>query len=124
MAVDMNTQPPVQIGKELELVKRYVLLGMTMRILNHDIRVVGASPTKLPRLYESMLRGLQDRVLLELAALRKQFRESGIRIYDETAGTDGLTARYLCRGYEHSFSLIWSYVRSEAERMLKSHLKG
>ncbi|MCQ6560796.1 hypothetical protein [Paenibacillus mendelii] len=123
MAVDVDNQPPVQIGRELELVKRYVLLGMTTRILNHDIRIVGASPTKLPRLYESMLRGLQDRVLLELAALRKQFRESDIRIFDETSGKDGLTARYQCRGYEHSFSMIWSYVRAEAERLLKAYLK-
>ncbi|WP_274649831.1 hypothetical protein [Paenibacillus humicola] len=121
MAVDSKLQPSVQIGKELEIVKRFVLLGVTMRILNHDIRVIGASKAKLPRLYESILRALQDRVLLELAALRRQFRESGIRILEERQTPDHMTARYVCRGYEHSFSLLWPFVRAESERLLKAY---
>nr|WP_246427568.1 hypothetical protein [Paenibacillus phyllosphaerae] len=108
----------------MELVKRYALLGVTTRILNHDIRVVGASQTKLPRLYESMLRGLQDRVLLELAAMRRQFRDIGIRIIEETHQQDGLGVRYMSSGYEHRFTLVWSYVRVEAERLLKSYSHG
>jgi hypothetical protein len=116
-----KTRPPLQIGKELELVKRFVLLGVTMRILNHDIRIVGASSAKLPRLYESMLRALQDRVLLELAALRRQFRESGIRILEQRQSEDGMTARYVCRGYEHSFSMLWPFIRAESERLLKAY---
>ncbi|MFC4099911.1 hypothetical protein [Paenibacillus xanthanilyticus] len=121
MTRETGKGPVVQIGRELELVKRYVLLGVTVRILNHDIRVVGAAPAKLPRLYESMLRGLQDRTLLELAALRKDFREHGIRIVEELQGTGGMTARYISRGYEHSFTLGWSYVRAESERLLKCY---
>ncbi len=98
MAVDIGSQPPVQIGKELELVKRYVMLGIVIRILDHDIRIIGSTATKLPRLYESMLRGLQDRVLLELADMRRQFRESGIQVSGEKRTTDGLTATYAAGG--------------------------
>ena len=122
MAADMTTHPPVQIGKELELVKRFVLLGVTMRILNHDIRIVGASKAKLPRLYESMLRALQDRVLLELAALRRQFRDSGIRILEERQSVEQMTATYVCRGYEHTFSMLWPFIRTESERLLKAYM--
>ncbi|CAM4314692.1 hypothetical protein [Paenibacillus tarimensis] len=114
-------RPPVQTEQELEIVKRYVIMGIAMRILDHDIRIVGRAPMKLPRFYESLLRALQDRVLLEMAAMRKQFREVGIKIYEEHRSPERLTARYVCRGYHHEFSLQWNFVRVEAERILKSY---
>ncbi|WP_308634832.1 hypothetical protein [Paenibacillus silvisoli] len=123
MAVDLKmSSPPVQIGKELELVRRYVLLGIVNQILDHDIRIVGATATKLPRLYESMMRGLQDRVLLELAAMRRQFRDNGIGVEKEQRSASGLSAAYSCMGYKHSFSMPWSFVKAESERLLKSYL--
>ncbi|WP_201755449.1 hypothetical protein [Paenibacillus glycinis] len=115
--------PPAQLGKELELVKRYVLLGVVKAVLEHDIRIVGAAPTKLPRLYESMLRGLQDRVLLELADLRKQFKASGIGVYEEKRTREALTASYRCMGYQRSFSMPWTFVKAESERVLKAYLR-
>ncbi|BBH19093.1 hypothetical protein Back11_04380 [Paenibacillus baekrokdamisoli] len=121
MAVDTGSQPPIQIGKELELVKHYVMLGIVMRILDHDIRIIGSTATKLPRLYESILRGLQDRVLLELANMRRQFRESGIQVNEEIRSKEGLTAIYRCRGYQHTFSFLWTFVKAEAERLLKAY---
>jgi len=121
-AVQMtDPRPTVQTDEELNLVKRYVILGIAVRILNHDIRVVGASSTKLPRLYESVLRALQDRVLLELAALRRTFRTSDIRIHEERHDQEGLFANYAIRGCQHQFTMLWGYVRAEAERLLKSY---
>ena len=114
-------RPPLQSDDELEAVKRYVLLGIAVRILDHDIRVVDSSRLKLPRFYESVLRGLQDRALLELAALRRMFRTTGIKIYEERKEPDGLTAAYVCRGYHHHFTMPWSFVRAEAERLLKRY---
>ena len=114
-------RPPLQSEDELEAVKRYVLLGIAVRILDHDIRVVGSSRLKLPRFYESILRGLQDRVLLELAALRRMFRSSGIKVYEERKEAEGLTAAWVCRGYHHHFTMPWSFVRAEAERLLKRY---
>lgn len=116
------SRPPAPSEEELDAVKRYVLLGVVVRILDHDIRVVDSSPMKLPRFYESMLRGLQDRVLLELAALRKTFRTAGIKVFEERREADGLTAEYLCRGYRHQFTMLWSFVRAESERLLKRYI--
>ncbi|HUC93303.1 MAG TPA: hypothetical protein VMS09_14965 [Paenibacillus sp.] len=120
----IESRPPVQTKEELAMVKRYVLLGIVMRILDNDIGVVGSSAAKLPRFYESMLRGLQDRVLLEMAAIRKGFRESGIKVYNERRETDGLTAEYVCRGYHHRFTMRWGFVKTEAERLLKGYFPG
>jgi hypothetical protein len=118
------SHPPIQTEEELELVKRYVLLGIVMRILDHDIRVIGTSAIKLPRFYDSMLRGMQDRVLLELAAIRRQFREIGIKVYEEKRETDGLHAEYVCRGYHHKFFMLWGFVKAESERVLKQYLSS
>ncbi|PWV99708.1 hypothetical protein DFQ01_11382 [Paenibacillus cellulosilyticus] len=115
--------PPVQSEAEQSMVKRYVLLGIVMRILDHDIRVVARSGMKLPRLYESMLRAVQDRVLLDLAALRKQFRDAGIKIYEESQQHDSMVAKYVCRGYHHQFAMVWGFVKAESERLMKTYLR-
>lgn len=104
--VRMAANPPIQTEEELVLVKQYVLLGIVMRILDHDIRVIGTSAIKLPRFYESMMRGMQDRVLLDLAGIRRKFRETGIKVYEEKREADGLHAEYVCRGYHHRFYAV------------------
>ncbi|QHW34102.1 hypothetical protein GZH47_27110 [Paenibacillus rhizovicinus] len=111
------------LGKEMELVRHYALLGIVNVILEHDIRIAGAAPTKLPRLYESMMRGLQDRVLLELAGLRMQFKGSGIGICNERRTKDSLITSYRCMGCERSFSMPWTFVKAEAERLLKGYFE-
>ena len=111
-----------QLGKELELVKRYALLGVVNSILKHDIQIVGAAPTKLPRLYESILRGLQDRVLLELAAMRRQFKASGIERYEEKRSREALLASYQCMGLHRTFTMPWAFVKVESERLLKAYM--
>jgi len=116
--------PPAQSEAELRLVKRYVLLGIVMRILDHDIRVVSGSGMKLPRLYDSVLRAIQDRVLLDLAAFRKQFRDAGIKIYEERQEKAGLQVQYACRGYHHQFSIVWGAVKEESERLMKTYFRG
>lgn len=123
-AVKKAPHPPIQTEEELVLVKRYVLLGIVMRILDHDIRVIGKSAIKLPRFYESMLRGMQDRVLLDLTAIRRQFRETGIKVYEENRDEGGLHARYICRGYHHGFFMLWGFVKAESETLLKRYLSG
>ncbi|MFC4808942.1 hypothetical protein [Paenibacillus sp. GCM10023250] len=135
MALDMETRPAeaggqpetgdsrTLLGKEMELVRRYALLGIACAILEHDIRIAEAAKTKLPRLYESMMRGLQDRVLLDLAGIRRQFKASGIGGFDEKRTEESLTATYRCMGFQRSFSMPWTFVKAEAERLLKGYLK-
>ncbi|QHT62129.1 hypothetical protein GXP70_20535 [Paenibacillus lycopersici] len=118
-----KVETSARLGKELALVKHYALLGIVNVILEHDIRVAGTAPTKLPRLYESMMRGLQDRVLLELAGLRMQFKASGIGAFEERRTKESLAASYRCMGCERSFSMPWAFVKAEAERLLKGYFE-
>ena len=116
--------PPILTEAEMTLVRQYVLLGIVMRILDHDIQAIRTTGMKLPQFYESMLRGIQDRVLLDLAAMRRDFRKTGIKVYEEKRESDGLHAEYLCRGYRHRMFMLWGYVKAESERVLKQYLRN
>jgi hypothetical protein len=108
---------------EFENVKRYVLLGIVLRILDHDVRAVDASPAKMRRVYRTLLLAVQDRVLLDMAALRRSFRAAGIKIYEERRDQAGVTALFACRGYHHRISLLWPFIRARAEEMLQEYLR-
>jgi hypothetical protein len=110
--------------EDMALVQRHILLGIVMLILDHDIRVMGTGSIKLPRLYESLLRGVQDRVLLDQAALRIKFREAGIKPVEERRQKDGLDTFYMCRGSKHHCYLPWSYLKAESEQLIKQYFKG
>jgi hypothetical protein len=116
--------PAYVTDEDTALVQRYILLGIVMIILEHDIGVMGTGAMKLPRLYESLLRGIQDRVLLEQASLLMQFRKTGIQLAQERRQEDGLEIFYICRGSRHRCFLLWSYLKAESEQVIKQFYKG
>ncbi|GLX69315.1 hypothetical protein [Paenibacillus glycanilyticus] len=116
--------PAYLTDEDAVLVQRYILLGIVMLVLDHDIRVMGTGTVKLPRLYESLLRGIQDRVLLEQAALRLQFRRAGIKLVEERRLKDGLETIYICRGSQERCYLPWSYLKAESEQAIKQYFKS
>ncbi|MCM3627128.1 hypothetical protein M3194_07105 [Paenibacillus glycanilyticus] len=116
--------PAYLTDEDTALVQRYILLGIVMLILDHDIGVMGTGSIKLPRLYESLLRGIQDRVLLEQASLRLQFRKTGIKLMEERRLKDGLETVYICRGTHHRCFLLWTYLKAESEQVIKQFFKG
>ena len=119
---DKVSHAPIQEEFEADAIKQYVLLEMILRIIDHDVKAIGLSQIKLPRLYESMLRAVQDRVLLDMADQRRMFRKNGIKIYEELQQQDGLLAKYVCRGYHHQIFMLWGFVKVECERVLKKYM--
>lgn len=117
-----SAHAPIQEDFEADAVKEYVLLEMVLRVIEHDVKAISISKIKLPRLYESMLRGVQDRVLLDMADHRKMFRKNGIKIYEELQEKDGLLAKYVCRGYHHQMFMLWGFVKVECEEVLKKYM--
>jgi len=122
----VNTNPtshaPRLQGHESDAVRKYLLLELVLLIIDHDIKVIGSSKFKLPRLYETALRGVQDRVLLDMANLRRMFRDHGIKMVERTKLSEGLLVKFVCRGYHHEKMLLWSVVKVECEDVLKQYL--
>lgn len=119
-----NTAAAVRQQYESEAIKQYVLLEMVLRIIDHDVKAIGNSKIKLPRLYESILRGVQDRVLLDMADLRQMFRKNGMKIYGKLQEKEGLLVQYVSKGYHHQFFLLWGFVKVQCERMLKQYMSA
>jgi len=117
-------RPPVRLTEEeFEGVKRYLLLDIVLRVTDHDLRVMDASRVKMQRAYRKLLLALQDRVMLDMAALRHRFRKAGIRIYGQERDRGGVTAWFACRGYHHRISLLSAFIRAQAEEILLEYLR-
>jgi len=101
--------------RERQLVKDYLLLPIMLDVLERDIAAIGRVKLKFPNLYTAILRSAQDAITTELHGIRKVFRHAGIKVYDEIRTKEGIEAKYLCRGYEHSMMMLWELVKVECE---------
>lgn len=114
---------PLETEEELQWVVDYILLPVLLDVLERDIRTLDTLKLKMPVPYIKTLRGVQDRVSAEMAALRRQLNSRGIRIYDQRRTKERLEGHFLCRGYHRQCSLLWGVVKSEVERKLGAYLQ-
>lgn len=112
--------PPMQTTDEPSLVKSYVLLPILLDVLERDIATLTIVGLKLPAVYVACLQSVQDEIMVELTKLRQQMRQRGIKVYEQKRTKQALEVHYLCRGYHHHFSMLWTVVKPEIERRLSS----
>ncbi len=96
-------QPPLQTEEDLRLVKEYILLPILLDVLERDIQILKIVQLKMASIYVGALQHVQDKVMTDLAILRKRLREHGIKVFEQQRGALSVQAGYLCRGYEHKF---------------------
>ncbi|WP_028545082.1 hypothetical protein [Paenibacillus taiwanensis] len=104
------------------LVKQYVLQALVLDVLERDIAGLASSSLKMAYIYIESLRQAQDEATAELYRIRKQFRQRGIKVYDEERQTHGIRVHYMCRGYEHSFYMLRGLLRTEVTSLVKRYL--
>ncbi|WP_229522705.1 hypothetical protein [Paenibacillus farraposensis] len=49
-------------------------------------------------------------------------RKRGIKVLEQHELEDGITAKYLCRGYVHVARILWGKVKSDTEVRLVAYL--
>ncbi|MNK08741.1 hypothetical protein D3C87_266840 [compost metagenome] len=118
-------QVPYRTEEEAGWVKEFLILPLILDLMERDLRLVssGSTPFKLPELYMAVLRGLQSRITRELSQIRQQMRQHGIKVYEQHRTGTGLEARYLCRGYQYEFSMLWGFARAEIDRRVTFYLE-
>lgn len=116
----MNVKRPAmeRTEEELLMVKRSLILPIVLDVLAHDIRVLQGSGAKMNAVYVKVLHAMQDYVSMELFHLRRELRKRGIKVFRQERARQGLEAEYLCRGYRHQFTMLWSVVKAEVEMTL------
>ncbi|NOU95640.1 hypothetical protein GC093_20755 [Paenibacillus sp. LMG 31456] len=104
---------PLLTPGELQLVKMGVILPVMLDVLQRDIKQMNQVKLKLNILYVLSISKAQESAHLELMELKGEIRKRGIKIIEEVRATEGIQAKFKCRGYDHSLLLHWDMVRME-----------
>ena len=115
-------QAPLLTKEEYELVKDYLLLPIIFDVLERDIKKLDMMKLKMSEIYVRLLRGIQDKILLNMLNDRTLLKERGIKVYEQRRTELGIEAFYLCRGYPHAISMLWGFVRAEVQVRLCEYL--
>ncbi|OMF76639.1 hypothetical protein [Paenibacillus glucanolyticus] len=101
--------------EDLVLVKNYLKLPVVMDVLQNNMDKIESSDLKMQALFAAHLSSLSDKVNRELYDVRQEMRKRGLKVYEERRSEKGISAKYLCRGYNHEMNLLWGLVKSETE---------
>jgi hypothetical protein len=115
-------QAPLQTKEDFQYVKDYLLLPVILDVLERDIKTLDSLQLKMPDIYIRALKRIQDQVTTDLSEIRKVLRARGMKVYEQSRTKTGIEASYLCRGYQHSFAMLWVNVRSEVKLKLSKHM--
>ncbi|MFD0713499.1 hypothetical protein [Paenibacillus sp. GCM10027626] len=116
------TQAPLETEGDLHLVKEYILLPILLDVLERDIKALGTVKLKMNVVYIKVLRSAQDLITADVMLIRQNMRYRGIKVYEQQRTELCIEARYLCRGYQHKFSMLWGVVKAELYKYLSKYL--
>lgn len=116
---------PLATAEDAALVKDFVLLQILLEALDRDIALLGKGKgrLKLAVVYIATLLQVQQLAAADLALIRGKLGRSGIRIYEEQRTLVGVAVRYLCRGYHHTFRMLWSLAKPELYQRLAGYIR-
>jgi len=112
----------LQTNVDFTLVKQYVLLPIVLDVLERDIKGISSAELKMAKVYIKVLELAQKQVHEDLVRVRKQMKTHGIKVYEENRSKINVEVKYICRGYHHTFSLLWSLVKAEIETYISGYL--
>jgi len=113
---------PLRTEEEVEMIKQYILLPLMLDVLESDRESLESVKLKASQVYGGIIRLLQAYTTAELAQVRRDIREHGMKVYEERRTELGIEARYLCRGYTYEFSLLWGVANAEIKQRFFNYL--
>lgn len=108
--------------EESKLVKDYILLPLLLDVVENDRGILSAAAIKIPAITDAIIDRLQKAALADLAQVRKNMRERGLKVYEDRKTRLGVEVEFLCRGYHHKLSMLWGLVESEIEQRSYTYL--
>lgn len=107
---------------ESKLVKDFILLPLLLDVLENDRGILSVAVLKMPVISNTIIDRLQKAALADLAQVRKNMRERGLKVYEDRKTRLGVEVEFLCRGYHHKLSMLWGLVESEIEQRSYTYL--
>lgn len=106
---------------EIHFIKESIILPLILTIFDRDMKLIGAA-VKTPGPYIDAMQRAMDRVTADIAEIRREFRQRGIKVYSEALTADHLGAEYKCRGYHGTITLLMNTLKSEVELRMRLYL--
>jgi len=103
------------------LIKSHIILPRVLSAFERDAALINKT-LKTPGPYADLIAEAQRKLTADLYEIRKQFRQRGIKVYEEVADSDGVTARYKCRGYEAEMRIRWTMLAPQAAVVMRKYL--
>lgn len=107
---------------ESKLVKDYILLPLLLDVVETDRGILSAGALKMPAITNAIIDRLQKAALADLAQVRKNMRERGLKVYEDRKTRLGIEVEFLCRGYHHKLLMLWGLVEAEIEQRSYTYL--
>jgi hypothetical protein len=108
--------------EESKLVKDYILLPLLLDVVENDRGILSTATLKMPVISNTIIDRLQKAALADLAQVRRNMRERGLKVYEDRKTRLGVEVEFLCRGYHHKLSMLWGLVESEIEQRSYTYL--
>ena len=107
---------------ESKLEKDYILLPLLLDVLENDRGILRAADLKTPVITNAIIDRLQESALADLAQVRKNMRERGLKVYEDRKTRLGVEVEFICRGYHHKLSMLWGLIEAEIEQRSYTYL--
>ncbi|MFI2856902.1 hypothetical protein ACH6EH_07150 [Paenibacillus sp. JSM ZJ436] len=105
----------LQNVEDIRLVKSYLVLPVTLEIIERNLKLIKLHNFKLSEVFVGHLINLRNKVNLEYYNVKQEMKRLGIKVFEESRTDEGITGKYLCRGYQHEMTLLWMNIKSECE---------
>lgn len=104
------------------MIKQYVLLPLILHVFNRDQNIIKTSEIKTKAPYLKMFDDVIKRVEKDMGLNRIALRKNGIKIYEETKTTAGVSLKYKFKGYHHSGLYDWNVISSSVKETMEFYL--
>lgn len=108
----MNT-PGKVTDNERQLVKEFLVIPVMLEYVEGDISMIRQSGLRTDLILIGSLKKVHDAILFEHFGVKLRLKKSGLKVYEINRSASGIEASFLCRGYHHKMTLLWSVVRTE-----------
>lgn len=117
--------PPTISSEDYALIKPYIILPMILSAFERDKKFIESSGAfKTPVPYVTVIEAAMKRVSADIRDVKREFRKRGIKVYEVDRKYGVIEAKFGCRGYTGTFSLLEGYLVSQAGVIMCSYLCG
>lgn len=108
--------------EELSLIRHAVILPILLTIVESNGRSIEVLSSPLKKLYLKATQALLQCIHADLMQVKKELKDRQIKIFEDDRIDGCLHYRFICRGYEHPFTMIRDVIRAELSKQITHYI--